>query len=86
MHSIRTNLNSNHKSLFKLFCKDNNLDDLLVGEYRGKDGHIYMCYAYSDMDVDLCAALTCIMLKYASLELFYKDYIVHYINQQAYGN
>lgn len=78
MYSVRTDIPYYHLGKFKLFLSENNLFDLLLGEYENIDPAWYtqkcICYAYSASNIEVCETLSFLLLRYGTLDTAFREF------------
>lgn len=88
MHTVRTRLQLRDTNLFRKFLEINDINDIIVGDYNlgvyAVDRRI--CYAYSDSSVESNASMTCMLLKYGSVELAFNHHMGNFALRHLYGS
>lgn len=82
MHSARTSISTMLVKNFRKFLDDNNMAEMILGDYTDSLYQKYICYAYSDRYIDLTHELTALTLAHGSLENAFR--ISKYAKQIAF--
>lgn len=79
MKSIRTNLDARDEKMFRSFCDENELSEVMIGAYL--DNALYpftykarICYAYSEKHSHLGEILTFMIMKFGSIEKAFYEF------------
>lgn len=80
-YSIRTSLSAADLTHMRFFLDANGMKEVKLGYYSRQDErHSFMsynqiCYAYSKNDAEMTENMTCMILRYGSLENAFKEYM-----------
>ncbi len=87
MKTVRTELSTDIKDLFRIFLDSIGLHEVIMGDYI--DNTQYMsrriCYAYSENSADIVAILTYISLKYGDLHRAFNRYLAEIDSSPMYN-